>query len=289
MASEKGITEVADSEDELRSSSPVFVPEEALDKLSAQTYAPSQERHDASEQAVGSRVDRNEASIDVDALNIDQTDMQLDNASQPQQEGAAGEACNNDPGVQTERKSPQLTTNDTPRERHVAEPQAVSANERGAGEDMALETGTSYNMSSEHQDTNLMPIDAATAENATIDSTANSQDEQPSSATHAGEKQPVTEGEQNRHEESEQVVTTEAHSDALHAANDTRLEPPNSEIDSQAQEATANVPQHVDMTESAPRLQAVGGDQALNGDSNAELVSEYRRPSDFVYDRSGIC
>ncbi|KAF1839019.1 Swi5-domain-containing protein [Decorospora gaudefroyi] len=103
MAIETGITEIADSEDDPMTSSPiVFSDEAACEKHATAAAVPSQVRQDAhgTSQALTEHADdaalreaegwdpgRDETSPDVDAPNTDQTDPQLDNANTTQQEG----------------------------------------------------------------------------------------------------------------------------------------------------------------------------------------------------------
>lgn len=114
MAIEKGVTEVADSEEEPMTSSPTVVSDAAAaDKLSARASAPPQERQDATpgahrahralaecdaniaaERTDGLDVDQNDASINVDASDIDHADTKLDVAVPPQREGAVSGKSN---------------------------------------------------------------------------------------------------------------------------------------------------------------------------------------------------
>ncbi|RAR14340.1 dna repair protein swi5 sae3 [Stemphylium lycopersici] len=108
MAIEEGVTEVADSEEEPMTSSPAVVSDAAAaDKLSARASAPPQERQDATqgarrahqalaecdaniaaERTGGLDVDQNDASINVDASNIDHADIKPDVAASSQGEAA---------------------------------------------------------------------------------------------------------------------------------------------------------------------------------------------------------
>jgi hypothetical protein len=134
MTIEKSVTEIADSEEEPMTSSPVDVSGEAARvKLSALASVPSQERQDAlpeadvnitSHHAERLDPDPNDASVDVHASNIDQTDPKLDDRTTARQEGANPEACNNDQDAQIQKHSPQedLRVDDMPVEDIQAPP-----------------------------------------------------------------------------------------------------------------------------------------------------------------------
>ncbi|CAN9385655.1 unnamed protein product [Alternaria alternata] len=114
MAIEKGLTEIADSEDDSMTSSPSVVPDEAADKLCAMARIPYQERQDAlhgadclhqafaqrnanatSCSAEGLSGDRDDIQID-DASKIDQTNMTLQDPNTVQEEGAINELGHHD-------------------------------------------------------------------------------------------------------------------------------------------------------------------------------------------------
>ncbi|KAF2823798.1 Swi5-domain-containing protein [Ophiobolus disseminans] len=92
MAAGCGRTEIPDSEDEPMTSSPVNAMDGAADKLSATAPVPPQDAQDAQDtlqeaarthqgRTDGLSADHEIASIDVDALKIDQTNMQLETSA----------------------------------------------------------------------------------------------------------------------------------------------------------------------------------------------------------------
>jgi hypothetical protein len=108
MAFEKGVTEIADSEDDSMPSSPAL---ESTDKLCAMAGAPYQERQDALHEADGLHqalaqrnasaaegldVDLHGVSSDVDASKVDQTNMTSHDTSRVQDEGAIIEVGRHD-------------------------------------------------------------------------------------------------------------------------------------------------------------------------------------------------
>jgi hypothetical protein len=114
MAFEKGVTEIADSEDDSMPSSPAL---ESTDKLCAMAGAPYQERQDALHEADGLHqalaqrnasaaegldVDRHGASLDVDASKVDQTNMTPHDTSIAQDEGATIEVGRHDLGLHSQ-------------------------------------------------------------------------------------------------------------------------------------------------------------------------------------------
>jgi hypothetical protein len=137
MAIEKGITEVADSEDDLMTSSPGVVSDEAADKLRAMSCGPYQERQDALHDADGLHqasaerdanasevlgVDPIDASTDGYASKIDQTNMILHKTSAAQKgEGARLEGGRDDLGLhpQMHTQHPGRTNRDISNVPHV--------------------------------------------------------------------------------------------------------------------------------------------------------------------------
>ena len=156
MAIEKGVTEIADSEDDLMTSSPRVVPDEAADKLCAMARVPYQERQDAlhgadclhqafaqrnanaaSCSAEGSGGDRDDAQID-DASKIDQTNMTLQDPSTVQEEGAINELGHHDLGSHSElhSSSPASITGAISDESNVMLVQALPRMESQPGEEV---------------------------------------------------------------------------------------------------------------------------------------------------------
>lgn len=156
MAIEKGVTEIADSEDDLITSSPRVVPDEAADKLCAMARVPYQERQDAlhgadclhqafaqrnanaaSCSAEGSGGDRDDAQID-DASKIDQTNMTLQDPSTVQEEGAINELGHHDLGSHSElhSSSPASITGAISDESNVMLVQALPRMESQPGEEV---------------------------------------------------------------------------------------------------------------------------------------------------------
>ncbi|CAN9409191.1 hypothetical protein AA0116_g7304 [Alternaria tenuissima] len=156
MAIEKGVTEIADSEDDPMTSSPRVVPDEAADKLCAMARVPYQERQDAlhgadclhqafaqrnanaaSCSAEGSGGDRDDAQID-DALKIDQTNMTLQDPSTVQEEGAINELGHHDLGSHSElhSSSPASITGAISDESNVMLVQALPRMESQPGEEV---------------------------------------------------------------------------------------------------------------------------------------------------------
>jgi hypothetical protein len=107
MAFEKGVMEIADSDEEPVTSSPSAAPADAADKLHAMASAPPQEPQDAAQDAhcahqalgqadanttgqstAGLGLSRDDASIDLDTSSADHTDVKPDGALLPQEEGA---------------------------------------------------------------------------------------------------------------------------------------------------------------------------------------------------------
>jgi hypothetical protein len=128
MAIEKGLTEIADSEDDPMTSSPGVVPDEAADKLCAMARIPYQEPQDAlhgadclhqafaqcnanaaSCSAEGLGGDRDDAQID-DAPKIDQTNMTLQDPNTVQEEGAITELGHHDLSSHSELRSSNLAS-----------------------------------------------------------------------------------------------------------------------------------------------------------------------------------
>jgi hypothetical protein len=137
MAIEKGVTEVADSEDDPMTSSPGVVSDEAADKLRAMSCGPYQERQDALHDADGlhqasAERDANaseilggdpiDASTDGYASKIDQTNMTLHETSAAQKgEGASLEGGSDDRGLhpQVHTRQPESTSRDISNVPHV--------------------------------------------------------------------------------------------------------------------------------------------------------------------------
>ncbi|KAG9196065.1 hypothetical protein G6011_01186 [Alternaria panax] len=86
MAIEKGVTEIADSEDDPMASSPGVVPDEAADKLCAMAGVPYQERQDALREVDGihqafAHRDASTASFPADGLDVNHDRVSVDDAS----------------------------------------------------------------------------------------------------------------------------------------------------------------------------------------------------------------
>jgi len=126
MTFEKGVTEIADSDDDPMTSSPGVVPDEAGDKHCAVSNVPYQERQDASreagsmQQAFAERdanttevlgADSTNSPVDVDASRIDQTNMIPNETTAAQnEEGATVEGGSHGLGLHTQEHPQQLDT-----------------------------------------------------------------------------------------------------------------------------------------------------------------------------------
>ncbi|KAH6866295.1 Swi5-domain-containing protein [Alternaria rosae] len=137
MTFEKGVTEIADSDDDPMTSSPCVVPDEAGDKHCAVSNVPYQERQDALhvadglQQALPERdastsvilgADLIDAPVDVRALRIDQTNMMLHETTAAQRgEGAAVEGGSHGLRLHTQKhpQQPESTARDTSEGPHV--------------------------------------------------------------------------------------------------------------------------------------------------------------------------
>jgi hypothetical protein len=156
MAIEKGLTEIADSEDDSMTSSPSVVPDEAADKLCAMARIPYQERQDAlhgadclhqafaqrnanatSCSAEGLSGDRDDIQID-DASKIDQTNMTLQDPNTVQEEGAINELGHHDLSSHSKLHSsnPASMTGAIPDESNVMLVQALPRMESQPDEDV---------------------------------------------------------------------------------------------------------------------------------------------------------
>lgn len=118
MTFEKGVTEIADSDDDPMTSSPGVVPDEAGDKHCAVSNVPYQERQDASREADGLQqafaerdasttevlgADSTNSPVDVDASRIDQTNMIPNETTAAQnEEGATVEGGSHGLGLHTQ-------------------------------------------------------------------------------------------------------------------------------------------------------------------------------------------
>jgi hypothetical protein len=124
MAIEKGVTEFADSEDDPMMSSPGVVPDGAADKLCAMSCVPYQERQDALHEADGFHqafaerdasavktldANRNDASVDVDASKIDQSNTRTHDPTavrgEEEGEGTVIEGCSHNLGLHSQMHS----------------------------------------------------------------------------------------------------------------------------------------------------------------------------------------
>ncbi|KAI4653236.1 uncharacterized protein J4E79_008750 [Alternaria viburni] len=132
MTFEKGVTEIADSDDDPMTSSPGVVPDEAGDKHCAVSNVPYQERQDASREADGLQqafaerdasttevlgADSTNSPVDVDASRIDQTNMMPNETTAAQnEEGATVEGGSHGRGLHTQihPQKPVSTTRDMP-------------------------------------------------------------------------------------------------------------------------------------------------------------------------------
>lgn len=130
MTFEKGVTEIADSDDDPMTSSPGVVPDEAGDKHCAVSNVPYQERQDASREADGLQqafaerdasttevlgADSTNSPVDVDASRIDQTNMIPNETTAAQnEEGATVEGGSHGRGLHTQihPQKPVSTTRD---------------------------------------------------------------------------------------------------------------------------------------------------------------------------------
>jgi hypothetical protein len=133
MAIEKGVTEVADSEDDPMTSSPGVVPDGAADKLCAMSCVPNQERQDALHemdglhQALAERdasavktldANRDDASVDVDASKTDQSNTMSHDPTavreEEEGEGTVIEGCSHNLGLHSQMhlSKPVSTTRD---------------------------------------------------------------------------------------------------------------------------------------------------------------------------------
>ncbi|KAI4702797.1 hypothetical protein J4E89_010134 [Alternaria sp. Ai002NY15] len=137
MTFEKGVTEIADSDDDPMTSSPGVVPDEAGDKHCAVSNVPYQERQDASREADGLQqafaerdasttevlgADFTNAPVDVDASRIDQTNMMRNETTAAHnEEGATVEGGSHGLGLHTQIYPQQLesTTRDVSNGPHV--------------------------------------------------------------------------------------------------------------------------------------------------------------------------
>ncbi|CAN9284645.1 unnamed protein product [Alternaria alternata] len=156
MTIEKGVTEIADSEDDPMTSSPGVVPDEAADKLCAMARVPYQERQDTLHRAdclhqafaqrnanaascspEGLGGDRDDAQID-DTSKIDHTDMTLQDPDIVQEEGAINELGHHDLSSHSELRSsnPAFMTGAISDEFNVMLVQALPTTESQPGEDV---------------------------------------------------------------------------------------------------------------------------------------------------------
>ncbi|KAI4918584.1 hypothetical protein J4E90_002970 [Alternaria incomplexa] len=137
MTFEKGVTEIADSDDDPMTSPPGVVPDEAGDKHCAVSNVPYQERQDASREADGLQqafaerdasttevlgADTTNSPVDVDASRIDQTNMIPNETTAAQsEEGATVESGSHGLELHTQIHPQQLesTTRDKSSGPHV--------------------------------------------------------------------------------------------------------------------------------------------------------------------------
>lgn len=137
MTFEKGVTEIADSDDDPMTSSPGVVPDEAGDKHCAVSNVPYQERQDALYEADGLQqalperdastsevlgADLIDAPVDVRALRIDQTNTMLHETTAAQKgEGATVEGGSHGLGLHTQKhpQQPESKARDMSNGSHV--------------------------------------------------------------------------------------------------------------------------------------------------------------------------
>jgi hypothetical protein len=288
MTIEKGITEIADSEEEPMTSSPVDVSDAAArDRLSAEAPVPPEERQDAlpeadgthqalaqgiantaSDKAEGLNADRNHAPVDVHSSNNDLTDMKLDDTVAAQQEGATVEVCSDDQELLAQKHSPQgnLRGDDLPVEHSNAVKQERSTDKAQHDGDVPAQHGSINDHSSEQDANHVLnngldeleaagdrPADAAT------EPTANHQEQQSVSEA------PTMEGDAGQvHEDQEQIE----HRQAEQSKDD---EPKTADASS---EAPSTVKYKLSRSDSDPREVSTQSQDIVMGDDLLEIQAD---------------
>jgi hypothetical protein len=306
MTIEKGITEIADSEEEPMTSSPVDVSDAAArDRLSAQAPVPPRERQDAlpeadgthqalaqgiantaSDKAAGLNADRNHAPVDVHASNNDRTDTKLDDTVATQQEGATAEQCNDDQEVLAQKQSPQgnFRGDDLPIEHINAVKQERSTDQAQHDGDLPVQHGSIDDRSSKQDANHVLseglhepeaagerPADAA------IEPTANHQEQQSVSKalTKEGgirqvyEEQGQIEKKQVEQSKDDKPKAADAPSEAPSAVEDELLR-----SDSDPREVSTQS-QDIVMSDDLPQKQADDADQTPSLGMDGDRASEH--------------
>jgi hypothetical protein len=301
MAIEKGITEIADSQDEPMTSSSVNVSDEAArDKLSqgrqdVDALPEADGTHQAlaqgiantaSDQAEGLDVDRNNAPADVHASNIDQIDLKLADTTAAQQEGATAEVCNHDQEELAQKQLPRgnFRSEDLPVEHSEVVNQEFSTDKAQHDGDVPVQHD-SINARSSEQDANHVVHEVFVEPKATDDRRTDAAVDPP--AIHQEQQflseAMIEEGSSGQPYEDHGVIENksfeQSQDDELKAADEPSEAP--CTIKSEAVESESDThevsdqPQDGVMSDDSPRVQVVDDDRPPCLDMDDDHPSEH--------------